>query len=146
MINYKNVIIKSNIVLLIVGFSLSGCVTGTTIKSGTSDDASTSFAGNYQEIYQRTYAMAQSCLPNGPAGLLSPVTNVTEGQLYTDLGYGEIKVYQKNLVIIPWVNAKIEKSGAGTKVTIVTANAMEWVQADFRRKILNWVKGEKSCD
>jgi hypothetical protein len=107
--------------------------------------SSTLVPGNYQAVYQQTYRMAVSCLPNGPAMIGSPVTNVVEGQLYTELGYGEIKHYQRNLGIIPYLNVKIQKDPGGSLVSITTANVIASGQEKMRNNVLSWAKGGNSC-
>ena len=139
---------KYNFVLCsIISFSLVGCVSSHDLdaKSSAPNKDGIFIAENYQTVFARTSRMAKNCLPNGPAGLLSPVTDVVESNLYNELGYGEIKNYQRNITIIPWVNARINKSNNGTIVTVNTANMIDYAQNKTKNNIIDWAKGKNEC-
>jgi hypothetical protein len=97
---------------------------------------------NYQVVYRRLYLTAKGCLKAG--FLMSPQASMdVDGQLYNDLGFGEITYYQSNFITIKYATAKVEKSGTGSRVTVVSKNTIN--NASMLNKFLSWARGGTTC-
>jgi len=133
-------VLLSSVVALL---ALSACTSIPEIDAA--DPADTvEVAENYQEVYARSYRLARQCWQTGPSPFNS-ITNDVDGQLFSELGYGEILFFQRNLKQIHWASVRIERTPAGTVVSVRTANAMPYVQSGWRRQVLRWAGGSPTC-
>ena len=73
----------------------------------------------------------------GPINLV--VSEKVEGQLYNDLGFGEINFYQDNLRPIYHVYLKVSKVGNGSEVAIYAQHSR------FLKTFEEYVRGKKNC-
>jgi hypothetical protein len=122
---------------------ITGCVTTAEELSATSDHKATiSTNQNYQSVYRNVLTEAKNCY----AGMQNlAVSNVVEGQLYSDLKFGEISYFQENLSRIYYAVVKVEKVGSGSKASISVGSQMSWAAEKTLRNFENWVRGEKGC-
>lgn len=131
--------------VIFVGFALlvSGCTSMSEMDTGPAE-AGQFIDANYQTVYARTYKMARQCWQSGPTPF-SSVTNDVDGQLYAELGYGEIVYFQRNVTQIPWATIRIERKDAGATVTVKAANALPHVNAKRQSEAFAWATGRTSC-
>lgn len=99
------------------------------------------FTDNYQEIYRRILTTAKNC----QAGNVSAYASYdVEGQLYNELGYGEITLSLTNLGAKNYFwKAKVEKQDAGAKLTVNAGNTLNAGQQS--NNVLKWAAGETGC-
>lgn len=99
---------------------------------------------NYQAVYQRVYSNAKNCL-EGNANLLGTIRNVVDGQLYQELGYGELSFYQTNLSNIHFHYVKIERVGSGSRVKVFTGGKLAVHNESDLNLYSNWAQGKEGC-
>lgn len=99
------------------------------------------FSENYQEIYRRILTTAKNC----QAGNVSAYASYdVEGQLYNELGYGEITLSLTNLGTKNYFwKAKVEKQEPGAKLTVNSGNTLTAGQQ--ANNVLRWAAGGTSC-
>ena len=116
---------------------LSGCITTAQELRNTSEHKNTiSLDKNYQAVFRDVLTVARDCLA-GPLSIA--VSNKVEGQLYSDLGYGEISYYQDNLSDMHHTYVKIAKVGDGSKVTTYA------VSSAYLKLFEEYARGKKDC-
>lgn len=83
------------------------------------------FSENYQAVYARTNRGFRNCMTLSSGGF------VVDGQLYPDLGYGEVTATGGSGAY-PMLYAKVLEQGAGASVQIKSAirgqGAIEWAK------------------
>lgn len=119
----------------------AGCSTSPADLETKSPPAVQSYAENYQEIFRRVSTAAKRC----EAGNLNAVASMAvDAQLYPDLGYGEVS---RSLIDMGVRNyywtAKIERDGAGAKMTLRAGNTINNQQ--MIDKALRWAGGDQNC-
>lgn len=97
-------------------------------------NAAINFAENYQAVYARTNKGFRTCMTASRGGFL------VDGQLYPDLGYGEVTATGGSGAY-PMLYAKVAEQGDATTVQIKSAirgqGAIEWAKY--------WAGGGLSC-
>jgi len=90
---------------------VTGCVsTAGQLESESEHRATVKSAENYQAVYKRMLTQAKECLDLGGTFAAS---NKVEGQLYGDLGQGEISYYLDNVVDMYFAVVKVTRDGDG---------------------------------
>ena len=99
------------------------------------------FSENYQEIYRRIHTTAKNC----QSGNISAYASYdVEGQLYNELGYGEITLSMTNLGAKNYYwKAKVEKQETGAKLTVNAGNTLNAGQ--LSGNIFRWAGGDEKC-
>lgn len=121
---------------------LSACSTTPNDLVATAASSKTfSMSENYQEVYRRLYDVMKPCYSSPGYG---GVSMEVEGQIYSELGYGQITFAQNNLLRNYYAVVKIEKTSKGSRVNLSTGNTIQHSRvANDLEKI---AKGEKtSC-
>lgn len=99
------------------------------------------FAENYQEIYRRVSTTARNC---NSGNINAYASFDVDAQLYNELGYGEVTFSLSNLGTRNYYwKAKIEKQGAGSKVTVHAGNTLNARQ--LSSNVLRWAGGDEGC-
>lgn len=121
--------------------ALSGCSpTARDLEKNQSSVRQTkSYPENYQEVYRRLYQTSSSCQSTGGSAAF-----VVDGQLYNELGYGEItmsmrSIYGSNFY---W-KAKVEKTGSGSRVSVVSGNTL--AKGKTLGFVMSWADGSTKC-
>lgn len=139
----RGVYIQSKIIILTVAIIfISGCATSPEqLKTDSKFSTSISIGENYQVVYRRTLDEARACLA-GAANLV--VSNEVDGRLFSDLGFGEIVYYQKNIRPIYYATIKITKtSPEESRVTIYTGGQPEWASKKLGQQFIGWAQGQR---
>lgn len=99
------------------------------------------FSENYQEIYRRILTTAKNC----QAGNVSAYASYdVEGQLYNELGYGEITLSLTNVGTKNYFwKAKVEKQDVGARLTVNAGNSLNAGQ--MSNNVLRWAAGDTGC-
>ena len=122
-----------------VAVSLAGCVKTAEELSAESEHKSIiSTVENYQSTYRHILTQAKNCFA-GPVSLT--VSNKVEGQLFGELGFGEISYYMDNLADMHFAYVKVEQDGTGAQVSISTGSQPAWANEQLLNQIEGWVKG-----
>ncbi len=129
---------------LAVCLLLAGCSTTTQdLETKTSTTVSTfSYPDNYQLIFKRVSDEAKRC---GTGNLLlSQASLQVDAQLYNELGYGEVSQSMINVGVrnFYW-KAKIERAGAGSKMTIYSGNTIN--NGAAIKRVSAWADGNHGC-
>lgn len=75
------------------------------------------------------------------------VSQVVDGQIYTDLGFAEILYYQRNISPIYYATVKVvEKSNGTSSVTIHTGGQPAWASRNLGNRFIRWASGGVTCD
>ena len=126
-------------------------VTGCSLQSRESFDAqpfeaATTVSRNYQAVYADVLKGARTCWGDGPVFTGSALPNAAniDAQLYSDLGYGEVYHYASGTVFLPYALIRIEREGAGAKVSVKTGIQAGAVKL-FREPPLRWATGDFTC-
>ena len=131
--------------IVLVSLSLVTCSTTPQAleKDSGTRSATLEFSENYQAVYKRIFDTAKACAETG--FLFSPQASMNvDAQLYSELGMGEITYSLLNMSIRNYYwKAKIEKDGAGSKLTIYSGNTLR--NAVWLDKIKSWANGSTSC-
>lgn len=99
------------------------------------------FSENYQEIYRRILTTAKNC----QSGNVSAYASYdVEGQLYNELGYGEITLSMTNVGTKNYFwKAKVEKQDVGARLTVNAGNSLNASQ--MSNNVLRWAAGDSKC-
>jgi hypothetical protein len=125
------------IVLFVALMLVTGCVTTAQELINTSQYKKTiKLDQNYQAAYRDILTVLRNCYA-GPINLV--VSTKVEGQLYSDLKFGEISWFQDNLAAIHHAYVKIAKAGDGSEVTIYAAGI------GYLKPVEEHVRGSKEC-
>jgi hypothetical protein len=116
---------------------VTGCITTAQELISTSKDKKTIVLDrNYQTVFRDVLTVSRDCLA-GPLSIT--VSDKVEGQLYNDLGFGEISFYQDNLSDMHHVYVKIAKVAAGSEVSIYSDGSA------YLKLFEEYVRGKKDC-
>lgn len=130
-------------IALPIALIVAGCsTTSADLEKKTAATAKVqTFTDNYQEIYRRIITTAKNC----QAGNVSAYASYdVEGQLYNELGYGEITLSLTNLGTKNYFwKAKVEKQEAGAKITVNAGNTLNAGQQS--NNVLRWAAGDTGC-
>lgn len=99
---------------ILLAFLLAGCVSAESY-SARDYDASFDVPVNWQAAYAGIYNSARNCYDGG-AIIIS--TNSVDGQLYSELGYGEVTVRASGLSPMTHASYRIERTGSGAVVRV----------------------------
>lgn len=103
--------------VLLAPLALAACVDQARMD-GVAFQRQFTLAENYQAVYARTNSQMRECYSGG--GGLGPVLSV-DGQLYPDLGYGEIQSGISSITYMPTTLVRIDREGAGARVSMKTS-------------------------
>lgn len=130
-------------VALIMAAGLAGCVsTAGELRSQSEHQATVTSAENYQAVYKRILTKGRECLDLGGSIASS---NKLEGQLYGDLGVGEISYYLDALMDMHFASVKVERAGSGSTVSISTGSQPGWANEKLLKQFKAWAEGANSC-
>lgn len=135
------------IVLLLVTVTLAtlaGCATSPDqLRKDSKFSSTVSIDRNYQEVYRDVLGQAKNCL----AGVINlAVSNEVDGQLYSELGTGEIFYYMKNIRPIYYATVEIKKiSDTRSIMTVHTGGQPKWASEKLGRQFIRWANGETDC-
>jgi len=134
---------KKTIAAIALTLGLGACASTPQELVNTSEHKKTiSTNTNYQAVYRNVLSEAKNCLA-GAQNLF--VSNKVEGQLYGDLGFGEISYYQENLNPIHIAYVKAEKVTDGSKISIYIGGQVSWAAENTLGKFEKWALGSKGC-
>lgn len=133
------------VLVLLAAGALAGCSVQSHEDFATRPfDTTVQVDRNYQAVYADVLRANRACYMPGPNVTLSilPSSIETDAQLYTDLGYGEIYTYQAGTVLVPFYMVRIEREGAGTRLSVrngpmpfganlITDRAVRWAHGDL---------------
>lgn len=123
---------------LVVASMLTGCAgTSEDLSARASTKATTrSFSESYQEVYRRLYNTAMRCGNVGPFH--------TEGQLFSDLGFGELAYSSDTLTGRSYYwKARVERAANGSTLTVqVLGMPSTGIWTD---RVVGWAEGRANC-
>jgi len=126
------------------GLTLAGCsTTPDSLKTSTAPQVTT-YPTPYQEVYRRVVNEARVCYGGGIVSIGTTATGELDAELYPDLGFGEVSSSMVNHGVRNYYwSAKIEKEGAGTRMTVHAGNSLDAPAATAR--LQNWAAGGSGC-
>lgn len=128
---------------LLLALLVAGCVsTAKQLETQSEHRATVKSAENYQAVYKRMLSQAKECLDLGGTFAAS---NKVEGQLYGELGEGEISYYLDNVVDMFFAVVKIKRDGEGSTVNIATGSQPGWANEKLLKQLQGWADGKTSC-
>ena len=128
---------KKVIVVIVLTLGLGACITTAQELINTTPNKKTiALSQNYQALFRGVLTVARDCLA-GPLSIA--VSNKVEGQLYSDLGFGEISYYQDNLSDMHMVYVKIAKVADGSEVSIYSDGSA------YLKLFEEYARGKKDC-
>ncbi|MGV8987804.1 MAG: hypothetical protein ACOH2H_16140 [Cypionkella sp.] len=123
---------------------LSGCLSPEQMQSVPYQTA-TPIAANYQAVYARTLQAMRICLHDGRNYFPSPAQNHVDGQLYPDLGYGEITSTLAGVIVTTNVEVRIERAGKGALVKTRAPGDDAANRKGITGWTIYWAKGGTAC-
>ncbi|MGO4833810.1 hypothetical protein AB4144_16225 [Rhizobiaceae sp. 2RAB30] len=122
--------------------AVAGCSTSPADleKKASTQTATRSFSANYQGVYRRLYSTAKRCA-DVPVGAATAMR--VDGQLYSELGFGEITYAQTGLITNYYWKAKVERAGQGSKMTVSSGNTIN--NAMWLNQVSKWADGDEAC-
>ncbi|MET3925548.1 hypothetical protein [Devosia sp. 2618] len=99
------------------------------------------YSENYQEIYRRVFTAANACA----GGSLNAYASMSvDGQLYSELGFGEVTLSMSNLGMknFYW-KAKVEQAGKGSSMTVHSGNTIN--NSMWLNNVIRWASGDAKC-
>jgi len=128
---------------LVLTLLVSGCIsTAGQLESQSEHRATVQSTENYQAVYKRMLTQAKECLDLGGTFAAS---NKVEGQLYSELGQGEISYYLDNVVDMYFAVVKVKRDGDGANVNITTGSQPGWANEKLLKQLKAWANGENNC-
>ena len=126
---------------------LAACLTGCSTTPEQLETAkptttrSRNYPDNYQAFYRKVYGPASRCLVAAVGG---STQLLLDAQLYPDLGFGGMSYSMNNIYGRSYyMKLKIEKPGAGSKMTVSAGNAL--VNNSSIATVFGWAHGKTSC-
>jgi hypothetical protein len=129
-------------------FVILGALTGCVATSTAETDPAPSFsvAKNYQQVYADILRGAKNCVQPGISLFPGDSMLYVEGQLFNELGYGEVVIGSRGMIPFIITTTRVAKEGAGARVTIHADYGLGYVRESWRNSITHWAKGELMCD
>lgn len=128
---------------MVVSMALAGCIsTAKELQSQSEHRATVERAENYQAVYKHVLDRARECLDLG--GTLTS-SNKLDGQLYSDLGVGELSYYLDAVVDLHFAFVQVKRAGTGAVVEIATGSQPDWANRQLLERIKRWAEGGTSC-
>lgn len=93
-------------------------------------------AMNYQQAYANLNKGARTCM----AGT---APYIVDGQLYSELGYGEVSVGAQTISYTPVMEARVSKSGSGSSSISVKGTGL--ASRSIPLWAVYWAKGGRRC-
>ena len=121
--------------------AIGGCTTGAEFETRPYDLEFKS-AKNYQAVYAGVLAGMRGCWA-GQSIMLS-VSRV-EGQLYPELGYGEIYHGEAAMIPVHHSSTRIDRAGSGSIIRVRFAQPGKDGGATYRGWLEHWAAGGRSC-
>lgn len=120
---------------------LAGCSSTPAELDASSAPTVQSFSENYQEIYRRVSSTAKRCESGNVSAMASLAV---DAELYSELGYGEISRSLINYGVRNYYwTARIEKAGAGSKMTVRAGNTVN--NPSMISNVVRWAGGDQAC-
>ena len=121
--------------MLLAGLAVSACTSQTQLEE-TPYQRQFFLSENYQAVFVRSLSQMKECFL-----VMNGNINV-DGQIYNELGYGEITNSVSTLTYSPYNMIRIESSGSGANVklkslTLVKNASLDWMEY--------WAKGGQRC-
>lgn len=127
-------------VLAAVALGVAACSTTPANLEAKTQPTSRAFIENYQEIYRRVFNTATRCVA-GNVGSTSSFE--VDGQLYSELGFGEVMHSTVTLGRNYIWKVKIERKGDGSLMTVNAGNTL--VNDTWIAKLFRWAGGDETC-
>lgn len=102
-------------------------------------------ARNYQAVYADTLRNVRNCYRPNTAALPGTGWTTVDGQLYSELGYGEISIGLGGLLPGLTSVTRIERAAGGARVQIKSANTGEQAARNDRAWLAHWARGGTGC-
>ena len=126
-----------------MGLALAGCAMHAEVARQPVDQT-LMVSRNYQAVYADVLSQSRSCFRAGMA--ITPMASVmVDGQLYPDLGYGEVNVGIGGMMPGLTSVTKVSREGGRTRVEIKSANTGATAAQKDRGWIAYWARGGKLC-
>lgn len=110
-------------------------------ESGSAARAEKNYSENYQEIYRRVAGGANRC---STANMSAYSSFKVDAQLYNELGFGEVNLSLQNFGTHNYYwQARIEKSGSGSKLKVVSGNSLG--KGIALAQVVRWADGGQGC-
>jgi len=124
-----------------LGLALSACSSTPQDLETKSAPTVQTYTENYQGIFRRVSTTAKRC----EAGNINATASMAvDAQLYSELGYGEISRSLINYGARNYYwNAKIERSGTGSKMTVTAGNTIN--NQSMINNVARWAAGDQNC-
>ena len=128
-------------------FLLAACAsTPEELVAGSKYSATANIELNYQAVYAQLLKQGRQCY----AGAVNmSVSNDVDGELFSDLKYGEMYFYQDNIQKIYYAVVRLDAVEDGdkdaTKLTVSTGGQPEWASRKFGDAIVSWAQGNTEC-
>lgn len=100
---------------------------------------------NYQAVYARLLRTMKVCINPGATLIPGMATMQVEGQLYPDLGYGEITTSLQGSIPTYYHYVRVARSGSGSQVSIVVENMASFPKEQDKAKLERWARGSTVC-
>jgi len=128
---------------------LTGCSLTPQSLESHPDAESQNFPESYEVIYQRLTTIGERCYPRGRDG--GNAANrfagsiESQGEIHRESGFADFRLVTSSLGIKTnyFLSAKIEKMGAGSRVTTKTNNGM--ISSGLSKIIFRWAGGDQNC-
>lgn len=129
------------VITALSALTLAGCSSSQADLNAKTPEISRSYAANYQQTYRNLYTTATRCQETG---VLYGGQLAVDGELYSDLGFGEISFSSSGSGLRNYYwTAKIERDGKGSKVTAHVGNSL--VNDKYLANIFAWAGGSTEC-
>ncbi|NSX96159.1 hypothetical protein [Agrobacterium vitis] len=128
--------------ILVAMLSLSACSSSPDAldKSANAVRQEKTYADNYQEVYRRLANTARRCM----SATGSYTSFQVDADIYSELGYAELAYSLQSLGSRNYYwKAKIEKSGTGSKIGVISGNTL--AQGRTLRDVIRWADGDPKC-
>lgn len=123
---------------------LCGCMSQGEIYSAT-PQRQFALGENYQAVYARLLRTMKVCMMPGFALYPGDSTIQIDGQLYSDLGYGEITTSLQGMIPVYYSNIRVTRTGAGSELAITVQNMGPGAQAKDLANYERWARGSTDC-
>lgn len=131
--------------LAVSAILLCGCVTQSEIVSSR-PQAQFMLSENYQAVYARLLRAMNRCMAVGFTLVPGSGTLQVDGQLYPDLGYGEIGTRMQGMIRVTYHHILVKRSPSGTEVVLTVENMTAGGKAKDTARLERWARGSTTCE
>jgi len=112
------------LLICICAISLASCANNSKEELKVNAGAKTIFVvnENYQMVYRRVYEATKKCFSGGGLPIIGSQMRV-DGQLFSDLGFGEITTFMDDMQINYFSMVRIERNGHASRIHVYVSNA-----------------------